>query len=203
MAIAFAVALVVFSCKSKIPSAEELDINSVPLQVVDSMFAVQTVNGHPKMRIEAPVMQRFETDTASSEVFPEGFMVYGYREDGAVETTITSKTARHITRKNGTGTEVWQAFDSVVIHNIPKQQVINTDTLYWDQGKHEIYTDCYVKMNSPEGFLQGYGMRSDDHARNAILHRPFDSFGVTEVDSTKLAKDTMNFIGPVTKSEKK
>jgi lipopolysaccharide export system protein LptC len=87
----------------------------------------------------------------------------------------------------------------VVVHNVLKQETMETDTLYWDQAKEEIYTDCYVKMYSPDGFMQGYGMRSDDHARNAILLEPFNSYGITVQDTTAVVIDSVNFIGPFPK----
>ena len=49
---------------------------------------------------------------------------------------------------------------------------------------------------TPAGFMQGFGMRSDDMARNAIIQRPFNSYGVVEQDSTKVVLDSINFIGP-------
>ena len=42
-------------------------------------------------------------------------------------------------------------------------------------------------------------MRSDDHARNAILHRPFNSYGIAQQDTTKVVIDSVNFIGPFPK----
>ena len=74
-----------------------------------------------------------------------------------------------------------------------------TDTIYWDRKSEEIYTDCYVKLFSDQGMMQGYGMRSDDRARNAILLKPFDSYGYSQEDSTKVVIDTVNFIGPLRK----
>ena len=76
---------------------------------------------------------------------------------------------------------------------------METDTIYWDQAKREIYTDCYVKLYSRQGFLQGFGMRSDDHVRNSILYRPFDGYGVVVQDSTAVIIDSVNFIGPFPK----
>ena len=198
MASAFALALVVFSCKSNLKEAEHLDLDNIPLQQVDGMFFVQTENGKLKMRVEAPVMQVFEKDTFSYDLFPKGLEVYAYAEDGSLETTITSNEARH-DKIVKTGAEKWSAYGNVVIKNIIKNETMETDTIYWDQAHEEIYTDCYVKMYSDDGFMQGYGMRSDDHARNAILRRPFNSYGVTEKDTTKIVIDSVNFIGPFKK----
>ena len=92
---------------------------------------------------------------------------------------------------------MWSAFGNVFVQNVLKQETLQTDTLYWDQANKEIYTDCYVKMYSNDGFMQGYGMRSDEMARNSILYKTFNSYGVVIKDSTKVIIDSVNFIGPL------
>jgi hypothetical protein len=47
--------------------------------------------------------------------------------------------------------------------------------------------------------MQGVGMRSDEKARNAILHHPFDNEFLIDNDTTKVVIDTVNFIGPLLK----
>ena len=93
--------------------------------------------------------------------------------------------------------ESWAAYGNVVVKNIIKQETMETDTLYWDQVAKEIYTDCYIRMYSPAGFLQGYGMRSDEMARDAVIQRPFNSYGVVVKDSTVVQIDSVNLIGPL------
>ena len=196
MATASAVAFVVISCKGKLGRAEEINLDDVALRSVDKMFAVETKTGRIAMRIEADLMESYETDTTSYEVFPKGLQIYSYLEDGRLQTIIFSNNARHITSKSGSHPEIWQAFGNVKIRNVIKHEMMETDTLYWDQGKHEIWTDCYVRMSSPTGFMQGYGMRSDDRAENAVLHNPFEGYTVTEKDTTTVIIDSVNFIGP-------
>ena len=84
----------------------------------------------------------------------------------------------------------------VSIQNIVNQQTMETDTIYWDQARSLIYTDCYVRIYSPDGFMQGYGMQSDERARDAFINRPFNSYGVVVQDTTLVYVDTVNFIGP-------
>lgn len=196
LATALAVALFVVSCKSKLAEAERIDPSKAPSQEVRGMFAANSTNGNLTMRAEAPLMQRFESDTTTLELFPEGFSVYAYTAEGLLETVITADKARHLADKRFKEQESWQAFGNVVVRNVIKQERMETDTLYWNKDKNEIYTDCYVKMYSPSGFMQGYGMRSDDRARSAIIHRPFDSFGYTVQDTTEVVIDSVNFIGP-------
>ena len=198
MATAAAVAFVVFSCKGKLGEAEALDLSETPVQTVTDMFIIQTENSDLQMRAEAPLMEKYERgDTLSYELFPKGFYVFGYTSEGLLETRITSDNARHLKYKDGR--ETWEAFGNVVVQNLIKQETMETDTLYWDQKEEKIYTHRYVKMYSPQGFMQGYGMESDQRARDSKLFNPFNSYGIVAQDTTEVVIDTVNFIGPLLK----
>jgi LPS export ABC transporter protein LptC len=196
IATATAVAFVVISCKGQLKEAENLNLKETPVQSVSEMFIVQTKNGKIQMRAEAPLMERYHRDTMSFELFPDGFFVYGYDDNERLETQIIADQARHL--KHNDGRESWEAFGNVVVRNLIKQEVMETDTLYWDQKNEKIYTHCYVSMYSPDGFMQGYGMESDQRARNSIIFNPFYSYGI--VDNTeKVLIDSVNFVGPYPK----
>ncbi len=198
IATALAVAFVVYSCKSNLGEAAVLKIDETPVQSVRNMFIVQSENGKIQMRASADLMQKYERDTLSYELFPEGFSVYGYTDDGLLETEIVADNAKHT--KYEDGRETWEAFGNVVVKNLIKEEVMETDTLYWDQKNEKIYTHCYVKMYSPDGFMQGYGMESDQRARNSIIFNPFNSYGIVVQDSTAVKIDSVNFIGPLLKN---
>ena len=63
IATAFAVAFVVYSCKSGLSEAGKLDLSATPLQIVDSMNMVQTNKGKIEMRVVTGQMQRFDNDS--------------------------------------------------------------------------------------------------------------------------------------------
>ena len=197
IATASAVAFVVYSCKGKLAEADAVNIGETPVQAVDDMFIVQTENSIIQLRAEAPLMERYENDSLSYELFPKGISVFGYTEEGLLETEITADNAKHLYYKDGRDT--WEAFGNVVVKNLIKQEVMETDTLYWDQKNEKIYTHCYVKLYSPSGFMQGYGMESDQRARNSVIFNPFNSYGVVVKDSTDVLVDSINFIGPARK----
>ena len=197
IATATAVAFVVYSCKGKLAEAESINIKETPVQIVDDMFIVQSKNGKMQMRAQAPLMEKYERDSLKFELFPEGFFVYGYTEEGLLETEIVADNAKHM--KHNNGEESWSAFGNVVVKNLIKQEVMETDTLYWDQKNEKIYTNCYVRMYSPQGFMQGYGMESDQRARNSIIFKPFNSYGIVVQDTTQVSIDSVNFIGPMRK----
>ncbi|MBR5199106.1 MAG: LPS export ABC transporter periplasmic protein LptC [Bacteroidales bacterium] len=197
IATASAVAFVVYSCKQELGQAKDISLEDTPMQTVRNMFIVQSKNGIIQMRAEGEVMEKYEKDSLSYELFPQGFSVYGYTDDGLLETKIVADNAIH--RLYNDGRESWEAYGNVVVTNLIKQEVLETDTLYWDQKNEKIYTHCYVKMYSPSGFVQGFGMESDQRARNNIIFKPFNSYGIVAQDSTKVVVDSVNFIGPIPK----
>ena len=200
LASVFALASIVVSCGDHLGEADMLDLSSTPVQSIENMFTVQTKNGKVEMRIEAPLMQTYDSDTLKIDRFPKGLSVYTYNDEGELESLVFSDDATHKVDKRRHKDDTWSAFGNVMIHNVIKRESMETDTIYWDESKNEIYTDCYVKMYSPDGFMQGYGMRADDHARNSILRKPFKSYGVTERDSTIVVIDSVNFIGAFPKN---
>ena len=197
IATASAVAFVVYSCKDELGRAKDLILEDTPVQTVENMFIVQSKNGVIQMRAEGDIMEKYEKDSLSYELFPKGFYVYGYTEEGLLETEIIADNAIHMTYKDGR--ETWEAFGNVIVKNLIKQETLETDTLYWDQKNERIYTHCYVKMYSPSGFMQGFGMESDQRARNNIIFNPFNSYGIVAQDSTNVVIDSVNFIGPMRK----
>ena len=191
-----AIVLFVLSSCKKEPTEDPIDPTATPIQVVKNMKVVQTVNGGVEMRMHAPEMRKYSYIVDSVEVnydlYTGGFSVNAFTPDGELETRITSKEAKHITTE---GKEQWLAYGDVIITNYIKQESMESDTVYWDRREQKIYTNCYVRLSSPQGMMQGYGMESDEMARNAILLKPFDSYAVAE-DSTTILLDSLNFVGP-------
>ena len=188
------VAILLYSCKGPAPAA--IDFEQTPVQIVHDMQVLQSEKGEAEMRMSAPVMKRYEftkdSVLQSFELYSDGFLVNAYTEDGQLETTIVAEQAKHVTTR---GRESWSAFGDVVITNHIKGERMETDTLYWNKDEHTIYTDCYVRLTNDSGLLQGFGMTSDERARNTVILRPFDWYTI-ERDSTYRYVDTVNQMGP-------
>ncbi len=186
------------SCGGRKETETDMDLSLLPSQVVNDISAVQTDNGVLVYKLIAPQMKRYENAEEPYEVFEKGLTVLGYTEDGEVETRIVADKAVHKTKNRN---EAWEAYGNVEVENYLKGEVMRTDTLYWDMEKKMIYTHSFVRLSSPQGYLQGYGFKSDEMARNAEILRPFDSYGYVSGDSSSIKRyaDSANFIGPVLK----
>lgn len=188
------------SCKSE-EESEPIDMEQTPIQVVHDMKFLQSDKGSSVMRMNAPTMQHFaftkDSINQSYDFYPDGFHVRLYNMDGALETEVNSEKAKHVLTQ---GQEQWSAFGNVVIINHIKQQKVESDTVYWDQSNHMIRTDCYVRISSPQGVMQGYGLESDEKVTNATILKPFDSYSVfRDSTDTDFYVDSVNFVGPPVK----
>ncbi len=195
VAATFVVATLVLSCKSDIPAADPISAEEFPTQIVDNMYFQQTENGVVVLRVFAKKMERYTNAKEPYEYFTAGINVKAFTRDGALETEIRANAAKHKTAANN---EVWEAYGNVVINNYMKGEEMVTDTLYWNRLTKKIYTHCVVKLKSPDVFMQGIGMESDEMARNAVILNPFDSYAVVVKDSLEMPYiDSVNFIGPL------
>lgn len=197
--IAVCAAMMFFSSCSGKKAAEPMDMEKTPTQEVFNMEVLQSDKAILSMRMIAPLMQHFEyyKDSVNYiyDLYPDGIHVDAYTEDGALETVVDADHAKHETTAGGNS---WMAYGNVRVKNIINGQTITSDTIYWDQKAKRIFTDCYVRVESAKGLLQGYGMISDERANNTVLRNPFDSYSAPE-DTSVLEIDTLNFIGPLRK----
>ncbi len=195
VAVTFVIATLLFSCKDEIPKSDLTVDDIFPSQRVENMNVVQFTKGISSHILEAPLMERYTEVDIPYDAFPEGIMLKAFTPEGLLETKITARYAKHVVKKNE---EVWEVNGDVVIINFLKGETVETDTLFWNRITKRIYTHTWVKLTTPELFMQGYGLESDEMARNAVIQNPFDSYAIVHRDSTEtLYIDTVNFIGPL------
>ena len=195
VAATFVVATIILSCKESLPATDSVNPAAFPSQIIENMSVQQTDGGIVVMRVEAPVMERFTDEKEPYDNFPKGINVKAFTKEGLLETEIRANFAKHT---NASTEEIWEAHGNVVVNNYIKGEKMVTDTLFWDRVNKKIFTRCWVKLTTPDLFMQGYGMESDDRASNAIILRPFDSYAIVSRDSTEVTYiDTINFIGPL------
>lgn len=194
VAVTIVIATVLFSCKDDIPKADITAVEELPSQIIEQMKLIKFSRGTTDYVVDASLMERYLNSESPYDVFPLGIVLRGYNVDGLLETKIRADYAKHVTKENE---EIWEATGNVVINNYLKGERMETDTLFWNRLSQRIYTHSLIKLTTPDMFMQGYGMESDDMARNAVIQNPFDSYAIVNRDSTEISYiDTVNFIGP-------
>jgi LPS export ABC transporter protein LptC len=75
-----------------------------------------------------------------------------------VEASITADTAYYYDK-----TKLWKLMGDVHIENLQNEK-FDTELLYWDQNKHTIYSDRFVRIEQPERdrIITGQGFDSNE-----------------------------------------
>ncbi|HLT07393.1 MAG TPA: LPS export ABC transporter periplasmic protein LptC [Cyclobacteriaceae bacterium] len=89
--------------------------------------------------------------------FPEGILIHFYEKTGELSSTIRADRGFYERRTN-----IYRGEGDVRVHNIPKEQKLSSEELFWDPNKKIIYTDKFVTVEEPDRLIQGTGMEADE-----------------------------------------
>ena len=93
-------------------------------------------------------------------IFPRGLFLQQLDEKFHVETYIQADTANYFTTN-----KLWHLWGNVRIKTVDGM-IFTSEELYWDQNRHELYSNLYSHLITPERELEGAYFRSDEHMRH-------------------------------------
>ncbi len=185
-------ATAIVSCTENRRDVVDIDAKAaLPSMEVRDLDVWYSESGETRMLLQAHVLQRYLFAEEPYSVFPEGFFVRFYGPGKVLESQITADYALYKEKP----AECWTAVGNVVVINYTKQQSLYTDTLYWDRSQHLIYTNAPVRIQTADGFFNGWnGMTSDELFANYELRNVGDSryyFNDEAVQDSTAAADTI------------
>jgi LPS export ABC transporter protein LptC len=93
-------------------------------------------------------------------IFSRGLFLEQFDKNLHVETYIQSDTAYYYTTS-----KLWYLFGNVRIKTVDGM-IFTSEELYWDQNRHELYSNKFSHLITPERELQGAYFVSDEHMRH-------------------------------------
>ena len=155
--IACSILIFLSACKDKV-AIKTYKPYKGPSMVVYHLEALLTDSAQPKILMKAPRQVEYENGDRD---FPEGVNIEFYGEKNQKSSVLTSKKAKYNKEKN-----IYTATQDVVIINKDEGKKLNTEELHWNPGTKKIYTDKFVKIESPEELLTGTGLESSEDFNN-------------------------------------
>ena len=128
-------------CDSQFPGQKEKEsfIDSCRIQLIMSFPLMETYNN-----VESPYSE-----------FRSGIEVAFYDGHEKPAGTVYAKYAKYTDKK-----KLWELKDSVVVVN-ETSDTLETEQLFWDQEKDQIYTDRFIKITGEDQTVMGTGFESD------------------------------------------
>jgi LPS export ABC transporter protein LptC len=144
-----------FSCSRKIDTIKNSDIESLPSTTVKDFTTIYTDSAKIQLVMSSPLMERYTNQKSPYSEFRKGIKVLFH--DGHVDpiARLSAKYAKFTEDKR-----IWELKDSVVAVN-EKNEILETELLYWDQEKDIVYTDRFVKITSEDQIVMGTGLESN------------------------------------------
>ena len=162
-----ALALLLAGCEKKAATGPML-VYTGPLMETSNVRTLVSDSAKLKYELTAPLEQQFDN---SDMVYPHGAKVIFYSADGrkTVVNTITAKYAKYEKAKN-----LYTMRGDVQVNNVPEQQRLHTEEMFYDKAKQVIYTDTamFVKVETPTEYIDGYGLTANQNFSRYSIKRP-------------------------------
>jgi LPS export ABC transporter protein LptC len=126
-----------------------------PSLIVANIEALISDSAMPQIKLKSPLQIEFET---GNRYFPKGIDVDFYNAD-------TAKSPSKLTAKKGVynkNKNLYTVTQDVVIRNPLEGKTMHTEELHWDPINHKIFTDKFVKIQTPEELITGTGLESSE-----------------------------------------
>ena len=160
--------------------------DSVSVMVSYGINTMISDSGVMKYRI---VAERWEVNEAKNPprwYFSRGIFMEQFDEKFHVETYIQADTAYNYTQQ-----KLWHLIGNVRVKTVDGLRFWSEE-LWWDQNRHELYSNLYSHVVTPEREIEGAYFTSDEHMRHYKVTNTKGNFIREEdkEDSTTTAANT-------------
>ena len=170
-------ALALAGCTDKETAAKPI-VYSGPLIETTNVETLVSDSARLQLRLTAPLEQQYES---GDMYYRKGVHVQVYDKPGkVVVNTMEAKFGQLDKAK-----QLYIMRGDVRVANVPQQQTLRTEELFYDKLKHKIYTDTAmaVRIQTPTEVLTGYGMEASEDFSRYKIKRPVGTFTIEQAKS--------------------
>ena len=158
--------------------------DSLPMMTSYGINTLISDSGVMRYRIIAERWDVNEVKNPPRWEFRRGLFMQQFDEQFHTEAYIQCDTAFYFTT-----TKLWHLIGKVRVHTTDGLR-FSSEELYWDQNRHELYSNKFSHVVTPERELQGDYFTSDEHMRHYRVTNTKGSF--LRDDATGKGKDDKN-----------
>jgi LPS export ABC transporter protein LptC len=129
---------------------------NLPLETGKNIYLTYTDSGYTRAKLFAPMLERYANDERQETVMQKGITAYFYGKNStSVESYLKAKYAVRYDRDK----KMIARNDVVLVSR--KGDTLNTEELIWDEVKHRIYSDKFVRITTKDEIIMGDGFESN------------------------------------------
>jgi LPS export ABC transporter protein LptC len=135
-----------------------------PIRTLENVEILHSDSAIIKARVKAPVILMLQNE--DREV-TKGMFIEFLDPDGTVTATLKSDYAYYFKEEDR-----WRAEGNVVVDNIANEETLRTEELYWEPKTGDVYTEKFVKIESPGEVITGTGLKAKQDFSTWTLDHP-------------------------------
>lgn len=174
-----------WACENDMNVVRDLGRKKASIEEGRNIEILLSMNGKMRARLTAPLLLRYQGDSAPKAEFPNSLHVDFFNDSMKIESQLNAKYGRYLENEN----KVFLR-DNVVAFNI-KGDTLFCEELYWDQTLEKFYTDKKVTISKDfrrSLFIGLNGMTCKQDLSGLILYNVSNTGSYTIIpDSTAAA----------------
>ena len=147
--------------------------NTYTLRTTDVSSLISD-SGITRYRINTEEWLVFDRKNPPYWAFEKGVYLEKFDSVFNVEASVKADTAYYYEKQ-----KLWKLMSNVDIQNL-KGERFETDLLYWDQNKHTIYSDQFIRIEQPDRIITGHGFDSNEQMTIYTIRKPEGIFYVDD-----------------------
>lgn len=153
-----AAALPLAGCGSDAPPTGSAIANrdSIPVMITRGVSKLVSDSGVVRYRIISEEWRVYDRTAPQRQEFPKGLVLQRFDNNFGVDLYVTADTAWCYDQK------LWELRGRVYVKDFARGTTITTEELFWDLGRHELYSNVYTHVVTPERELKGNWFRANE-----------------------------------------
>lgn len=148
--------------------------DSLPVMDTKGVMTLISDSGVTRYRINTEEWLVFDRKNPSFWAFEKGIYLEKFDSVFNVDASIKSDTAYYFDKQ-----KLWKLMGNVDIQNM-KGERFETELLYWDQNKHKVYSDRFIRIEQSDRIITGHGFDSNEQMTAYKIRKPEGIFYVDD-----------------------
>lgn len=148
------------------------DPDRVPTMMSRDVTTLISDSGMTRYRVTSSLWLVYDEAESPYWKFPNGLFLEKFDDRFDVEATVECDSATYFK-----SLKLWRLDGNVFIRNVKNERIL-TEQMFWDQSRHEVRSDSFVRIERSDRIIEGYGFRSDERLANYVILKPSGIFPV-------------------------
>jgi LPS export ABC transporter protein LptC len=155
--------LSIIACSNGLEKNTTFEKYDGPIMEADSVKILYSDSAKVRVIVKATKQNEFEN---GDREFPNDIFIEFYEPDGTMSSTLEANSAFYTKETN-----LYKAEGDVEVIGYIEPRTLNSEELYWEPEKEEIYTETFVRIQSEDQISTGTGLRAkQDFSSYRILN---------------------------------